>query len=505
MLPDDDDDNNDDDDDCDSDKKNMSVCDAANSTVLMRPLEVYTPARIIVYQVLFWISLVYYVSSTAAFIYLAPAHERLRLRSRAVAVCVFLGAFAQLMIGPFPNVVGVGNYPCWLGALSALVVVPFFGAVFLIRLSTLFYLSDFSTEAMAHRHAAAAAPPRTSSLSEAAQPESSGAESASFSSLALFASAARLLVLGRRDGDKARSLRASQWIVSRDGVLWVLCVLFFPVVVVVAVIFALSPEYVAGCMACYLTSAITACIVVEGLVVIAAGAALFHRLRGRDDAWGFRTEVRNVGVFAFLAVVFFVLSQALRDDSVTFDYGFLLVGAVWAMVGVLQVLPVIQALFTDVHRRPVAHDHDAATAAAAAAADYLVLQDVITSPATAGAFEERCRVEFTLESLWFLRDTQQFKDAFFNVSKDTRALRARRIVNLFVRPGALYEVNLPYKVIRDTVARVDAGDVEMHVFDDARKEISLLLERGTLFRFSHSAEGRRALAHGSDLSVSATP
>ena len=499
MLPDDDDDDdNDDDDDCDSDKKNMSVCDAANSTVLMRPLEVYTPARIIVYQVLFWISLVYYVSSTAAFIYLAPAHERLRLRSRAVAVCVFLGAFAQLMIGPFPNVVGVGNYPCWLGALSALVVVPFFGAVFLIRLSTLFYLSDFSTEAMAHRHAAAAAPPRTSSLSEAAQPESSGAESASFSSLALFASAARLLVLGRRDGDKARSLRASQWIVSRDGVLWVLCVLFFPVVVVVAVIFALSPEYVAGCMACYLTSAITACIVVEGLVVIAAGAALFHRLRGRDDAWGFRTEVRNVGVFAFLAVVFFVLSQALRNDSATFDFGFLLVGALWAMVAVLQVLPVIQALFTDM--RQAARQHGGA------AAGHLVLQDVMTSPVTAEAFEERCRVEFTLESLWFLRDTQQFKDAFFNISKDTRALRAKRIVNLFVRPGALYEVNLPYKVIRDTVARVDAGgDVEFHVFDDARKEIALLLERGTLFRFSHSTEGRRALAPGSDLSVSVVP
>jgi len=481
----------------------MSVCDAANSTVLIRPLLVYTATRTTVYQVLFWLSLVFYASSTAAFIYLAPAHERLRLRSRAVAMCVFLGAFAQLMIGPFPNVVGVGNYPCWLGALSALFVVPFFGAVFLIRLSTLFYLSDFSNEAMAHRLQAAAAP-RTSSLSEAALPDGGGASEA-VSSLALFASAARLLVLGQRDGDQARSLRASQWIVSREGVLWVLCVLFFPVVVVVAVIFALRPEYVAGCMACYLTLDITACIVVEGLVVIAAGAALFRRLRGRADAWGFRTEVRIVGVFALLAVVFFVLSQALRDDSVTFDYGFLLVGAVWAMVGVLQVLPVIQALFTDVHRRPVAHDHDAATAAAAAAADYLVLQDVITSPATAGAFEERCRVEFTLESLWFLRDTQQFKDAFFNVSKDTRALRARRIVNLFVRPGALYEVNLPYKVIRDTVARVDAGDVEMHVFDDARKEISLLLERGTLFRFSHSAEGRRALAHGSDLSVSATP
>jgi len=68
-------------------------------------------------------------------------------------------------------------------------------------------------------------------------------------------------------------------------------------------------------------------------------------------------------------------------------------------------------------------------------------------------------------------------------------------VNNYIRRGALYEVNISHDMAQAVQLRLDGSDdVARDLFDDARRDIALLMERGSLFRFLNSTRGRSMLS-----------
>ena len=102
----------------------------------------------------------------------------------------------------------------------------------------------------------------------------------------------------------------------------------------------------------------------------------------------------------------------------------------------------------------------------------------------------------------FLQDSQEWKQAYFDLSKTTRLVRAKKIYQTYITQNANFQINIGHALyLKLSKAFVweqvesDDQDVEIEVFDEARKEIKRLLKEGPLVRFRKTHEYRTFIEH----------
>jgi len=457
------------------------------------------------------IGLTYYTVFTGLFFYLAPRFERLRLRSASVTVVAYVGLVSVVVSTSMSYAVGWARYPCWLTVVSTAIVVPCLGCAFVSRLVQLFYRTDLVRLAAVVRvsHRVAAADGSSSSEMAKQRVAESGGEATTvvfdqlkrYSRVALVGSAFAHIVLGREDADAVRSMRAARFMLSTEGMLFVLGILLAPAVGLVVVLFSVDPIYAAGCTACVPALAVVLVAAFEGGLVNAIALPLVWRLRqvrSADDAWGFMTEVKVLIAFALLSIVFYVagsFSSYSWISSEAFDFGIPLNVCMWILFHTAVGHHVFLAYFIDEARFGAQRTHDVHAISVAA---------VLANPLLAPKFEDWCKKEFTLDNVWFLADTLAWKESFFSVSKESRRARAKKLIANYVKPNSLNQVNLPHDMVRDILAKAARNECELELFDESRREVASLLQRGSLFRFVQSPEGR-ALIKRSTIELSASP
>jgi hypothetical protein len=110
------------------------------------------------------------------------------------------------------------------------------------------------------------------------------------------------------------------------------------------------------------------------------------------------------------------------------------------------------------------------------------------TPALSTAFEKHLRHEFSVESLFFLRDVQAWKATYFDIGQTARVARARRMLHQYIKSAGTYAINIDFKLQSEIFAALpdDAADVHREFLDSAAEEIRKLLLRGSVVRFLKS-------------------
>ena len=125
---------------------------------------------------------------------------------------------------------------------------------------------------------------------------------------------------------------------------------------------------------------------------------------------------------------------------------------------------------------------------------------VLANPRTRAAFEAHVQTEFCTELLVFLDVTERWKQAFGEMAPATRLSRAKRIAKTFIGSGAVQQVNVGERVSERiftalAVASATGGEasssvgLKEDVFDEARRDVMVMLEHGALRRFFDTREG----------------
>lgn len=136
----------------------------------------------------------------------------------------------------------------------------------------------------------------------------------------------------------------------------------------------------------------------------------------------------------------------------------------------------------------------AGTPSAAQPQGPLSLSQVLRDPDLYNQFEEHLAMELAVESLVFLRDAKAWREDFSGMNDSTRLTRAKRLIRLYVRSGARYQINIPSaqsKALTKRVLEGEGGALQRDLFDASINEVTGLLERGSLRRFNEKLKAKR--------------
>ena len=102
-------------------------------------------------------------------------------------------------------------------------------------------------------------------------------------------------------------------------------------------------------------------------------------------------------------------------------------------------------------------------------------------------FQEFLMMEYTQEALFFLLDSFEWKNTFYDVTPSARFVRAKRLYSMYIDPHGLYAINISnYRQIQEVLKGLKEETLEPTLFDKARDEITKLLETGSVSRFRNS-------------------
>jgi hypothetical protein len=132
------------------------------------------------------------------------------------------------------------------------------------------------------------------------------------------------------------------------------------------------------------------------------------------------------------------------------------------------------------------------------------LDSVLKRADLADMFENHLVSELGVESLNFLVDTAEWKAEYQDAAPTARLARAKRLVKSYIETGGMMTINIPGGIAEKVKRIVFSGkenELNETVFDDARREISILLEVGAVSRFMNSKEYRELQAGEAIISI----
>jgi len=89
----------------------------------------------------------------------------------------------------------------------------------------------------------------------------------------------------------------------------------------------------------------------------------------------------------------------------------------------------------------------------------------------------------------FLKDTDGWKQSYFDINPSARFARAKRLYNQYISLNGTFPVNIQHCTICEIkLLDDDSNDCEESIFDSAREEVEELLQVGSLLRFQNSLE-----------------
>lgn len=131
----------------------------------------------------------------------------------------------------------------------------------------------------------------------------------------------------------------------------------------------------------------------------------------------------------------------------------------------------------------------------AVAGSDLTLSKILANAELLRRFQEHLIGELGIESLLYLQDIAMWKEDFAGLNENTRRVRAKRLVRLYVRPNSRYEININHEM-RQALMKLVLSPANEHeqipreLFDDSVAELHQLLERGGWFLLVRVRDGR---------------
>ena len=135
-----------------------------------------------------------------------------------------------------------------------------------------------------------------------------------------------------------------------------------------------------------------------------------------------------------------------------------------------------------------------------------VLYTIMANPVVLDLFEKHLEQEFGSESMYFLEDTAQWIVSYHDVPPALRLARARKIFKTYLEHNSPFAINVPSHCSTALQNALLEADIDRSVFDDARCEVTRLLELGAVARFvASSAYKQDRASRGSSSSGRSSP
>jgi uncharacterized membrane protein len=492
-----------------------------NSTLLNEYLDSYYAARFIPGQVAFLIlSFIICILCVVVWMVYRERYERTRLRSSVILVVSCLGMLANALSYFLPGIIQ-GRIACGFTFFLEIFVVPLICGAIQARLITFYLLSKFSKQAA---YSALESLSSTGFAYEGvlAAEESDAASSGIYrhSSTVLTANTSAFdrlyeIWIGMKsiffipsndqsEKDRIRLLRALRFMTSGWGVATTSFSILIPFFVVAMVVLG-SNHQVASCYGCEAIQSTTEVTVftVGGISIIFMLTMLLKTIH-LEDPWGLRKESVHTVIFAILAFVAALCEYyvELPEDSM-FQFAYVLQITLWLIVmesSIVQILLAYKEARKGSHLAAVNAKHHR-NAESSGGNPTIGLDDLLADKTMAEAFEKHLVNELGIESLLFIRDAENWKSTFFDISPGARRIRARKIYSTYISPSGLYTVNIPETMVIDirkqimstrktavNATAVEEDSLQPTLFDSAIRELRNLLTNGAVSRFMKSSQ-----------------
>ena len=467
-------------------------------------------------------------------------YERTRVRPTLFVWMAVSCSLAEMSCGPLQSFTNE-LYPCWLGVVLLMLIIPF-GATSIFGRYMLFnFLSRF---------AQSAADVQTKLLDNDNQSNVASSAPGRTGLCSRIAAVTRLVFSPNQKATSEEELADLKMLSSRAGILGMAFILCLPYVVFVIVILSTDPVLTRCHNCAYSALTFNLLIATASTEIVIAMAFWFSARRNRaEDRWGLKSESFYSLLFVTFAFASFLASifdpGALRLQPYT--HMILMTIGIWLMVlqqSLVQIYlarravlaasassksssswsswfdPRLFYVFWTANTYPQApkgghaanrkvEDLASSRASQPSKVHADELEEILQSKPLSDLFEKHLIGEFGVESLFFLRQVQEWKKQYYDITPKARVARARRIVKGYVMTSGLYSVNLSSVMLeriqrkvfgaeaiaaagRTSAADIEDGasidDVPVDLFDEAIKEIRNLLQTGAVARFKRSAK-----------------
>jgi len=244
-------------------------------------------------------------------------YERLLVRQSEIVFECALGVMCFAMAGPLNNVIYQGDYPCWLRMSFMIMVPPFVGGSFVLKLLIFFLLDNFT---------------RAKYKEEVDQPEwNPNATDAEFQERTaqdliqrkkensacqwLVLMCRGLVAVFKSDADRKDALNALKFLIGPRGMIFFIFCMAIPFLILAIILIISVPAYSDGCYGC---SSKGFWLEYIGIVIILLcfGMVLAYFTYHLKDPWGLATEVRQCLMAIAGVVLGFILSFAFENDAI---------------------------------------------------------------------------------------------------------------------------------------------------------------------------------------------
>lgn len=437
--------------------------------------------------------------------------ERLRVRRSVLVYSLTLAFMIHAQVGPLFIVVGMTNYPCLLRSVLTLLIVPLMGASVVVRLLVYFFMNELSKSMMANYHAMRDVQNEAATLKADVNSLHRFARGFCDVSHAIF-----FLVCGSTSQltetlSKERTVTALLFVASAKGTFVILFIMLIPFIIVAIILAISDPAYTAGCTGCRLSSGEVFEILAAGAIYLIFGVVAAYKTKSYPDPWGLRREISVVVCAAIVILFGFILgSYNNPPPNVVYDHQFLICGGMILTLGWLTIAQVAIAYVRegDVQERRARQrllrknqrqrNNPAAasvkmedtfrveSSGAVSVSEKLNVKSILANPIMLKAFESFLTAELGVESLLFLRDSENWRLGFVDLGETARVARSKRIYNLYINTSGTLPINIPASTSSQIKNAIAKADITQNLFDVARDDIMDLLQAGAVFRFHAS-------------------
>lgn len=252
---------------------------------------------------------------------------------------------------------------------------------------------------------------------------------------------------------------------------WWRALLCLALIVPFVIVFAVEVGAIRGCGECpaATTAQIAILCAVNSALVLYAGVHCRHQGDTNEAAWltGFYS-------LAWLGVLLQRYETSRKPEP--YNYELVVVLALWLFV-------VWQVAFPLLIAKPLATGTEWRFAASSPHASVEMCR-VLSDPGQAKRFESFLEQELSVESLRFIQETDQWKQAFPRSTPRERGDAAKRLWETYLEPNAPREINISNGCSRATrLALAVPHAVPVTAFDLARQEVEDLLQYGAFARY----------------------
>jgi len=246
--------------------------------------------------------------------------------------------------------------------------------------------------------------------------------------------------------------------------------------------------------------------IIIDLIVVCFFAKKIHSVE--HDSFAIQKELKRVGIFTVVALIFWQIETALLTPDATnyyvvsdFDNCFIVfVDLLW-----VTFLP-LKATYNPLHapnRKSLSSSKKPLSRGSARSYDSSSLEAVLANPVGYQDFFGFLAKEWSTENLLFWKQVNDYKEI---VNQEERTKKAQAIYETFVRENAIYEVNLPDTIrseLRRTIEQnLGQSDVQFDLFDSAQNEIFSLMSNDSFTRFMKTEDSFVELSNINTVDVS---